>query len=117
MKRPASLSKRRSSFNPSNSKNRIVVTGSLTRIMVWRYLIVLATPFVAIHTQFIAEAAISILGSCQIWAGSYTKARARRIALRNGKMEDRTENKAWFPKLAGNQGKAWLAGSAILAFP
>ena len=31
-------------------------------------------------------------------------------------MEDRTENKAWFAKLAGNQGKAWLAGSAILAF-
>ena len=31
-------------------------------------------------------------------------------------MEDGTENKAWFAKLAGNQGKAWLAGSAILAF-
>ena len=76
----------------------------------------LFAPFVAIHTQFIVAAAVSILGSCQIWAGSYTKARARRIALRNGKMEDGTENKAWFAKLAGNQGKAWLAGSAILAF-
>lgn len=31
-------------------------------------------------------------------------------------MEDGVESKAWFARLVGNQGRAWLAGSAILAF-
>lgn len=30
-------------------------------------------------------------------------------------MEDGSENKTWFAKLGGSQGKAWLAGSTILA--
>ena len=49
-------------------------------------------------------------------SGSHVQDKSRGGLLEDSEMEDGAESNAWYAKLAGNQGKAWVAGSTVLAF-